>query len=534
MNAIVALVHFCEVEGPSVMFCTQAFHANTSEDLVESSHSDSSGSTSPLFNQANSPDSAKDNIPANSRKDSFSINRTVPSSTCASCAFLLPPVEEQNHPQTKKATDFKGFKTEDDENASVTYIGSRYPQHPQLYAAVRKACVSSLSCEFCPQREGPVLFGDEKHGYVLSYMFKIKDSQARGYHRFYSFIFLMTDRAYLVASWPFLVSKFRILATGLQSKADQIFEKEKPIRERSEDSFMPRSGPFPQTSPDQFLRRRANQPLRSLVDLLGSKDLFVQLHANFSWILKASGRRLQERQVYGETLGNQLIIRSADKGLVETIINVIKDLIPRKCCSIIEYDSNYQDMQKCNLLGLNASANIPDDVDKSTICLLDIQCNSMSGCLLESKEAKTSTNFKCSLKYGTEEKYGKETEYNYKNTPNNPRASNLFMNQLHEILESNLSSDLMDMRLMIFKESWLSKAQLFLRFIQFGTGNLSSGGVGVGHFSSSLNGGSVMFESASSNPSSILKQKEFLKQLNIDEHDLPIVKFWTGYYRNGC
>ena len=63
----------------------------------------------------------------------------------------------------------------------------------------------SLSCEYCQGREGSVLFGDDKNGYVLSYMFKIKDIQARGCNRWYSFIFLMTDRNYLVASSPFLI-----------------------------------------------------------------------------------------------------------------------------------------------------------------------------------------------------------------------------------------------------------------------------------------------------------------------------------------
>ncbi|CAJ0765943.1 14787_t:CDS:1, partial [Entrophospora sp. SA101] len=32
MNAIVSLVHFCEVDGPSVIFCTQAFHENAIEE----------------------------------------------------------------------------------------------------------------------------------------------------------------------------------------------------------------------------------------------------------------------------------------------------------------------------------------------------------------------------------------------------------------------------------------------------------------------------------------------------------------------
>ncbi|CAG8521736.1 7155_t:CDS:10 [Ambispora leptoticha] len=598
MNAIVALVHFCEVEGPSVIFCTQAFHDNSSsEDLpLDSSHSDSSDNTFPLHNPENTYETAKDNY----------------SSSCASCGFTLPPLDEKNYPNAKNNstattnTEFKGFKTEDDDNPLVAYIGSRYPQHSQLYSVVRQACVRSLSCEFCQGREGPVLFGDEKNGYILSYMFKIKDSQARGSHRFYSFIFLMTDRVYLVASWPFLVSKFRVLATNLQAKASQVYDKEKATREKQDDPFMSRTGPLPQTSPDQFLRRRANQPLRSLVDLLGSKVEFKNLlicPQRLFWILKAGGRRLQERQIHGENLspelhdftpksaglfqpnsninydnelnwsssslfgkgnifladsknsnselrinnlpylqsmlgistfrkivfnyvrGNQLIIRGSNQEIVKSIINVIKDLIPRKCYSVIEYDHKYHNATECNLLGLSETANIPENVNTTSIYSV--------------KESHTVLeDLQFLLKYGTEEKAKtKEPQVNHNktiaattiSTTNKPPI--LYMDQLIEILESNLSLELLEMRLIIFKEQWLCKAQQFLRYLKFGVNGIPSGNnIGV------ANGG-LLSENISNNAlstTSTLRQLEFLKQLNIDEHDLPIIKFWTGYYRNGC
>lgn len=50
-----------------------------------------------------------------------------------------------------------------------------------------------------------MLFGDDENGYVMSYMFKLKDSQARGEARFYSFMMLMTDRVYLISCWPYIV-----------------------------------------------------------------------------------------------------------------------------------------------------------------------------------------------------------------------------------------------------------------------------------------------------------------------------------------
>ena len=86
-----------------------------------------------------------------------------------------------------------------------------------LYAAVRQACVRSLSCEVVPTREGPVIFGDERSGFVFSYAFTLRDSQARGFQRSYSILLLMADRLRLVTAWPFLVETISSFVTHLQT-----------------------------------------------------------------------------------------------------------------------------------------------------------------------------------------------------------------------------------------------------------------------------------------------------------------------------
>ncbi|GBC03143.1 hypothetical protein RclHR1_00050051 [Rhizophagus clarus] len=542
MNAIVSLVHFCEVDGPSVIFCTQAFHANSVEDTSDEL-SVSNGGKSPSTDQTHS-DSSKE-ILSNKKESSINISRPAPA-YCASCAFSLPPLDTLSDAKKICNSEIKGFKTRDEENPLVSYKGSRYPQDQQLYAAVRQACVRSLSCEFCQGREGPVLFGDDKNGYVLSYMFKIKDSQARGSQRWYSFTFLMTDRVYLVESWPFLVSKFRALAISIQTKASQIFEKENATKEeRNDGTFLTRSGPLSPTSPDQFLRRRANQPLRSLVDLLRSKDFFVQLHANFSWILKACGMRLQEKHVKlfsnsiavssktimlldpnvtykfpsfefnrsDETriedlkalyyilgldafrklilnfvMGNQLVIKGNDSKIVQSVISILKDLVPSECCSIIENENNYQPISICNILGL---------IEPFYILLFLNFCKHISrDCNKSPKDDKAMTNaFEFDLQYGIDDKDNKRTY----------SAPSSFINQLTGIMKLNLPRELMNTRMIIFKEQWSSKAKQFLRFIK---GN---------------NEGENTLENME-----LTKQIEFIKFLDINENDLPIIKFWAG------
>lgn len=78
------------------------------------------------------------------------------------------------------------------------------------YHFVAYIIITSLTTEFCPGREGPVLFGDEENGYVMSYLFKIRDAQARGEARFYAIMILMTDRVFLISCWPFLVRYFHL------------------------------------------------------------------------------------------------------------------------------------------------------------------------------------------------------------------------------------------------------------------------------------------------------------------------------------
>src|ERR1043166_6797702 len=84
MNAIVSLVHFCEVDGPSVIFCTQAFHANSTEDAIDDI-SISSGKTT-VADQPHS-DNSKETLL--NRKESF-VNNNIPApASCTSCAFSL-------------------------------------------------------------------------------------------------------------------------------------------------------------------------------------------------------------------------------------------------------------------------------------------------------------------------------------------------------------------------------------------------------------------------------------------------------------
>ncbi|ORY92000.1 vesicle coat protein [Syncephalastrum racemosum] len=233
MNALIALLHFCEVHGPSVVFCTQVIHdaqsPTTAPEPNPTTNHNNNASTTTNGLEIPKPFSAKcagqgetlqtDSVPSSIAADLptppstatsprvsppslSSLQRSPKSTSCPACSAQMPTVLCTKDAAPQEA---KMMRTCDDEDPSVQYVGTKTPQQLHLYKAVRLACVRSLTTEFCPGRDGPVLFGDDENGYIMSYMFKLRDAQARGEARFYSLMMLMTDRVYLISCWPFIV-----------------------------------------------------------------------------------------------------------------------------------------------------------------------------------------------------------------------------------------------------------------------------------------------------------------------------------------
>jgi hypothetical protein len=122
MNALIALLHFCEVHGPCAVFCTQTIHKaefDCSETL---------------------------NIPSSScLKTEYGGEKRIPSppslrsqqtsnSICPACTAQLPFVKGGT-------TEAKRLVTFDEDDPSIQYVGTKAPQQNHLYKAVRLACV---------------------------------------------------------------------------------------------------------------------------------------------------------------------------------------------------------------------------------------------------------------------------------------------------------------------------------------------------------------------------------------------------------
>lgn len=521
MNAVIALCHFCELHGPSILFCTQAFHASPPPSAAanvfagvrgESQTSDTSSRTS-----RSSTDSAS--------SQSSVAEHTPPSKTqlCEACRSFQPG-----------QPNFISH----DHDAHISYISTQYPRHPQVFTVVRQACIRSLSCEVCPGREGPIFFGDEHHGYVLSYTFFIKDSKARGFQRWYSIIVVMMDRIFLLNSWPFLISNIRSLIDELQAKATTVYDKEQteaPQRAQR----LNRELASPAISSWDIYRRRGvgSQTYRAILALTGDNNLFRYLHMTFSWILKVGGSRMTERQLEGppkeDTLvdleneeeteegfikvatkpaplenpneegqmvagvaeheevnyndggptfsglqhlrvvlgslnfrelafhalvGNQVIVRCKHRSTLRSFFQVFETTLPMGCCQTIVHSNEYKDSYRCNFLGLSPDTDLPDHMKSSEFyIMLDLV---HPGDTTESMMKVIADDTDPFNGYGLV----------MCSSASLPDKGPTILGKIENVLDNkDFNNNIIDTFLVTLKEQWMSKVKLLFKFTRAGS-----------------------------------------------------------------
>lgn len=78
-------------------------------------------------------------------------------------------------------------------------------------------------------KEGGVVYFSETQGHVLSLMFQVKDTRARGLKRWFSIVVLMKDKMLLLNLTPMLSEHMQKISKELQHLADEVYEKEQSI-----------------------------------------------------------------------------------------------------------------------------------------------------------------------------------------------------------------------------------------------------------------------------------------------------------------
>ncbi len=170
MNAIISLCHFCELHGPSILFCTQAFHSHEPQQVLGGEASlDNSGNCYSSWNQDRDVRSPTLGASASTPTPAPSFSK-VSSDLCEVCLiswihskcllynylyfWFLKKIHYMMNIVTltllQACRSFPagqpGFISNDHES-KVSYISSQHPHHPLVFSMVRQACVRSLSCE---------------------------------------------------------------------------------------------------------------------------------------------------------------------------------------------------------------------------------------------------------------------------------------------------------------------------------------------------------------------------------------------------
>ncbi|KAA8906540.1 vesicle coat protein [Sphaerosporella brunnea] len=167
---------------------------------------------------------------------------------------------------------------------TVTYLSSRSPALASRYSQVRQACIRSLSCELVPAQTGPILFGDQQTGYTIAVVFKLSDSKSRGGRRTYALLCMSMNQKALMQSWNLISQVFQTLVLEIQRAAVDKAAKDAQTSTPTETSL----SSVGSRGPESFLRRRTpgdGSAARSLADLVGNDQFFVNLHSAFVRLL---------------------------------------------------------------------------------------------------------------------------------------------------------------------------------------------------------------------------------------------------------
>uniref|UniRef100_S4PYA7 Birt-Hogg-Dube-like protein n=1 Tax=Pararge aegeria TaxID=116150 RepID=S4PYA7_9NEOP len=224
MNAIIGMCHFCEAHGPRPLFCT--FSTDDETHTTEAS------------------------------------KHTV---QCSGCTSIGPDTV---------------FVSREDNG--VIFCSRESVPNNDVTAFLRQAALRSITCEMSWNKEGGVVYFSDTHGHVLSLMFQVKDTRARGLKRLFSIVVLMKDKMLLLNITPVLSEHMQKIAKELQQQAIAVYENEQSICSQRALRLKTGRNDFGQS--------------RSLVQLTGDEDIFKKLHSHFTWMLRTGA------VTYSETL----------------------------------------------------------------------------------------------------------------------------------------------------------------------------------------------------------------------------------------
>lgn len=212
MAPTITLAHFCDRHGPRSILCTQ--------------------------NATQFP-------------EQFTLSDFSKESYCEACLLVIP---KSRDPTRQTSTPLTTIKT-NCENGQV-FATTQYSalKFRQLNSVVRK-CLSEETTVYDLR---PMYFGDDTRGHSLTLSFKIKDLEARGSERRYSFIVNSEKEDEILTHWDTIIEHVKTIC-NLMIERRREFELQSA------------------TNNEIFLRGKQLQA-KSLTELLGDNQIFVKIH----------------------------------------------------------------------------------------------------------------------------------------------------------------------------------------------------------------------------------------------------------------
>ncbi|KAF2803701.1 uncharacterized protein BDZ99DRAFT_160714 [Mytilinidion resinicola] len=222
---------------------------------------------------------------------------------------------------------------------TLTYLTTHQPTSPSTFSLLRRSCIRTLSCEMlpCGKPSGPLYFGDPIVGYTIAYIFRLPDPRARGQKRTYALIALGGRDSWRVGKAMVKVTAvFESIANRIIAMADKVLERESaaspfnqplaftrpstavattppllstsaqsmpafPSPQKEKLSFSTASSPATRniTPVSSFLSAKKVDPdgyprvsrdvmrAKSLAEIVGREDFFVELHVRFCTLLSS-------------------------------------------------------------------------------------------------------------------------------------------------------------------------------------------------------------------------------------------------------
>uniref|UniRef100_A0A673YR19 Folliculin n=2 Tax=Salmo trutta TaxID=8032 RepID=A0A673YR19_SALTR len=167
------------------------------------------------------------------------------------------------------------------------------------------------------------------------------------------------------------------------------------------------------------------------------------------------------RQVLGTTdfrqlawhvlMGNQVILRGADPGLIHSAFTMLKSLLPVGCVRSVTYSAQYEEAYRCNFLGLSPDVPIPTHVSSSEFSVLVDVVSVERGSLYSAACGEDILSL---------------YQFNISSTNSQPTDKGpTLLNKIEVALSNeNLSVDVVSHCLLCLKEEWMNKVKVLFKF----------------------------------------------------------------------